>query len=173
MINFGLAILLTICFAQGERQTSSDFATLQKISIEELQLKTRGHVEVWGIDRISGWDLDQGTGELTFSFADGIKAVTPAQIIGTYNSEDHTWLWAWDNPSVNENLTKDALKVRNYGEEHHIDRLTKRKWVGTEDDAWAMTALAVKLCGAQGAYRGPAGSTYVFITFGGVTLSKK
>ena len=54
-----------------------------------------------------------------------------------------------------------------------IDRLTQRKWVGTEDDAWAMVALAVKLCGEQGGYRGPAGATHVFIAFGEVTLSKK
>jgi hypothetical protein len=110
---------------------------------------------------------------LAFSFADGFRATAPAQIIGTYNSEDHTWLWAWDNPSIDDELKKDALKVRKYGEEHHIERLTMRKWKGTEEDAWAMTALAVKLCGEQGAYRGPAGATYAFIAFGKVTLSKK
>lgn len=130
-------------------------------------------MRVWGIGKISRWDLSQETGELTFSFADGIKAVAPAQIIGTYNTEDHTWLWAWANPSVDEALKKDALKVRKYGEEHHVERLTTRKWEGTEEDAWAMTALAVKLCGEQGAYLGPAGETHVFIAFGEVKLSKK
>jgi len=93
--------------------------------------------------------------------------------LGTYNSQDQTWLWAWANPSIDEKLKADALKVRKYGEEHHIDRLTKSKWKGTEDDAWAMAALAVKLCGEQGAYRGPAGTTYVFIAFGEVKLSRK
>jgi hypothetical protein len=102
-----------------------------------------------------------------------MKEVCPAQIIGTYNSEDRTWMWAWANPSIDERLRADALKVRKYGEEHRIDRLTKPKWEGTEDDAWAMAALAVKLCGEQGAYRGPSGTTYVFIAFGEVKLSKK
>jgi hypothetical protein len=54
-----------------------------------------------------------------------------------------------------------------------IDRPTKSKWKGTEDDAWAMAALAVKLCGERAAYRGPSGTTYVFIAFGEVKLSKK
>jgi hypothetical protein len=102
-----------------------------------------------------------------------MTAVAPAQIIGTYNTEDQTWLWAWANPSIDDKLKVDALKLRKYGEEHHIDKLTKRKWTGTEEDAWAMVALAVKLCEEQGAYRGPAGATHVFIAFGGVTLSKK
>lgn len=172
-INHFLAFLLMICFVQGERKLPTDFPALQKVSIEELQLKTRGHVEAWGLDRISRWDLDQDTGELTFSFDDGLRAVAPAQIIGTYNSEDRTWLWAWDNPSVDDALKKDALKVRKYGEEHHVERLTKAKWVGTEEEAWAMTALAVKLCGEQGAYRGAAGETKVFIAFGPVTMKKK
>jgi hypothetical protein len=45
-------------------------------------------------------------------------------------------------------------------------------WEGSEDEAWSMTALAVKLCNEQGAYRGPAGQTMMFITFGEVQLSK-
>ncbi|MBV9928900.1 MAG: hypothetical protein JOZ96_28065 [Acidobacteria bacterium] len=172
MISCCAVLLLLLGFAQGEGKPP-DFNTLQKLSLEELRLKTQANVESWGLDRISRWDLDQDTGELAFSFADGTKAVAPAQIIGTYNSEDHTWLWAWDNPSVEDSLKKDALKVRKYGEEHHVGRLTKSKWVGTEEEAWAMTALAVKLCGEQGAYRGPAGGTKVFIAFGPVTLSKR
>jgi hypothetical protein len=169
----GLIVILAICFIQNEPKLPVDFSTLQKMSIEELELKTRGHVEAWGLDKIDRWDLNQDTGELLFSFADGLQAVAPAQIIGTYNSEDQTWLWAWANPSIDEKLRKDALKVREYGQKHRIEQLTKAKWRGTEKDAWAMTALAVKLCGEQGAYRGPAGSTNVFIAFGGVKLSKK
>jgi hypothetical protein len=102
-----------------------------------------------------------------------MQAVSPAQIIGTYNSEDHTWLWAWANPSIDEKLQLDARKVQKYGEEHQIERLTRSKWVGTEDDAWGMVALAVKLCNEQGGYRGPAGETKVYIAFGKVMLSKK
>lgn len=143
------------------------------MSIEELKLKTQAHKEIWGLDKIERWDLSQDTGELVFSFADGAKAVCPAQIIGTYNSEDHTWLWAWANPSIDEKLKKVSLKVRTYGQENKIERLTKSKWVGTEEDAWAMAALAVKLGEEQGAYRGPAGTTLVFISFGEVKLSKK
>ncbi|MEM7316566.1 MAG: DUF6882 domain-containing protein [Planctomycetota bacterium] len=96
-----------------------------------------------------------------------------AQIIGSFNTKDNSWLWAWDNPSVLDKLKAHALKLKEYGEEHGIERLTDRKWTGTEDDAWEMAALAVKLCDAQGAYRGPAGSTLIFMTFGKVKMSKR
>jgi hypothetical protein len=170
-INF-IFVLMT-CLVQIQNDLPSDFSTFQRMSVEELVLKTQAHKEAWGLGKIDRWDLSQDTGELVFSLPEGMKAVCPAQIIGTYNSQDQTWLWAWANPSTDEKLRADALKVRKYGEEHHIERLTKSKWKGTEDDAWAMAALAVKLCGEQGAYRGPAGATYVFIAFGEVKLSRK
>ena len=146
---------------------------LQKLSIEELKIKTEAHARTWGLDRMKRWDLSQESGELVFSLPEDLKAVAPAQIIGTYNTEDNTWLWAWANSSIDDKLKVDALKVRKYGEAHNIAKLTQRKWTGTEDDAWAMVALAVKLCDEQGGFRGPAGATHVFIAFGGVTLSKK
>jgi len=36
-----------------------------------------------------------------------------------------------------------------------------------------MAALACKLCEAQGVYRGPAGTAFVFMTFGTVELNSK
>ena len=151
----------------------SEFPALQRMSFEELKLKTEAHRRGWGIDQVRQWNLSQDTGELIFSLDGGITASTPAQIIGTFNTEDNTWLWAWDNPSIVDALKTDALKLRQYGEEHHIEKLTQPEWQGTETEAWVMTALAVKLCSEQGAYRGPAGTTLVFMAFGNVTLRPK
>jgi len=109
------AIVLALALTQGNTQLPSDFATLQKISIEELKLKNDLHFSVLGRDRIKRWDLNQDDGQLVFSLADGFKARAPAQIIGTYNTDDHTWLWAWDNPSIEDKLKSDALKLRKYG----------------------------------------------------------
>jgi len=49
---------------------------------------------------------------------------------------------------------------------------TTRKLQITEDQAWELAALAFMVCGANGAYRGPAGTALVFMTFGKVQLSK-
>lgn len=45
-------------------------------------------------------------------------------------------------------------------------------FTSSEEEAWRFTAVALHLSGAAGAYRGPAGSTYVFMTFGDVTVRK-
>jgi hypothetical protein len=158
--------------SRHDSQTSNPmFEKLMQSSVEELKLKTTAQ-QVWGFGKFDSWNLNQDDGNLIFSNKDGITAVCPAQIIGTFDSESKTWLWAWDNPSIADSLKTDSLKVKAYGETNHISQLTTAEYVCDESNAWAMTSFAVKLCGAQGAYRGPAGSTYVFISFGEVKLSK-
>ena len=94
------------------------------------------------------------------------------QIIGTYNADDGTWLWGWDHPSVPAPLQQHARRLKVYGEERGIAAITTRKLSCEEAEAWDFAALACKLCEAQGAYRGPAGSALVFMTFGEVKLGK-
>ena len=150
---------------------SNELQALLDESMAELQAKTEANM-TWGLGSFDQWDIDQEVGDLIFSNTDGTTAVAPAQIIGSFNASDNSWLWAWDNPSIVDALTVDAQRLREYGEEHGIEKLTTAKWNATEGDGWEMAALAAKLCSAQGAYRAPAGNVYVFMTFGKVTISK-
>jgi len=118
--------------APAGASTSKEFQELLDTSVKELQVKTAAH-ESWGLGKFERWNVDQDAGTLVFSNADGTKATTTAQIIGSFSTSDDSWLWAWDNPSVDDKLKADALKVKAYGEEHGIERLTTRKWTGTEE----------------------------------------
>jgi hypothetical protein len=99
-------------------------------------------------------------------------ATAPVQVVGSYNTQDGTWLWGWDNPSLEAALTEHARKVRSFGEERGYEVLTTPKLACPESQCWELTALACMLAEGQGAYRGPAGTARVFVTFGEVTLSK-
>jgi hypothetical protein len=149
-----------------------EFKRLLETSMADLQAKTAGHRAGWGLGESKRWDLDQSRGDLIFTFSDGVIATCPAQIIGSFDTDSSTWLWAWANPSIHDSLKRDSLRVRDYGQQHKIARLTSAQWSCTEADAWAMAALSCKLCEAQGIYRGPAGPSFVFISFGQVALSK-
>lgn len=149
-----------------------EFKKLLEQSMEELRLKTMAHQKGWGFGKAARWSLDMSRGELIFTFDEGVMATCPAQIVGSFDGAEGTWLWAWANPSIAEELMRDSLRVRDYGQQHHIDRLTSAEWACTEADAWPMAALACKLSGAQGVYRGPAGTAFVFMTFGKVVLSR-
>ena len=149
-----------------------EFKEFLEGSIEGLRLQTAAHQRMWHFGEEERWDFAQDKGELIFTFPDMIVRA-PAQIIGTFDSRAGTWMWAWANSSIAESVARDSARVRAYGEQHQIERLTMPSWPAEEMDGWHMAALANRLCESNGAYRGPAGTTFVFITFGEVQLSKR
>lgn len=158
-------------FGKGDVSEPAEYRTLVEQSMEELRIKTQAHDQLWGLAE-SDWSVDQDTGTIVFNGPKGMTATCPVQIIGTFSTADDTWLWGWDHPAVQAPLQEHARRVREYGIAHGIDKLTTQKLALTQDEAWEFAALACKLCEAQGAYRGPAGTAMVFMTFGNVQLSK-
>ncbi len=117
---------------------------------------------------------DLNTGTITFTNDEKeIMVTAPVQVVGTYDTEDSTWLWGWDHPSVSESLGEYARRVHDFGEQYGKETLTTRKIAASMDDAWEFTALACYLGDGQGGYRGVSGSTCVFMVYGPVTLNKK
>ena len=155
----------------GKPGETPEFKALLDKGMAELQAKTMGHQTGWGFGKAANWSLNLDQGDLIFTFKDGIVATCPAQIVGSLDTESGTWLWGWANPSIPEALQRDALRVKDYGHQHRIPRLTQAEWPCTEEEAWRLAALACLLCQAQGVYRGPAGTALVFISFGKVVLS--
>ena len=139
-------------------------------SIVGLQLQTTAHDQSWGLGR-ADWAADLHTGTLTFT-NESVRATCPLQVIGTYDTQDRSWLWGWDHPSVPAPLALHAGLVRDFAEQHRLDALLTRTLHCSEAAIWAFAALANRLAEAQGAYRGPAGETLVMMTFGTVTLEQ-
>jgi hypothetical protein len=138
-------------------------------SLEGLRVQTRAHCSTWHLGE-EEWFVDQAQGLIRFRFSDGSAAEAAVQIVGTFSPKDDTFLWAWDHPSVGEPLQESANLVRDFGEEHQVPDYTASKVTCSEDDAWAFTAVAARLAGANGAYRVRASGTYVYMTFGKVKI---
>ncbi len=77
----------------------------------------------------------------------------------------NTWLWSWANPHLEEKIKTKILKVKEYGEKHKIESLTKSKLQANEVDGWEMTAISAYLMKAEGAYRVPTDRTFSFMIF--------
>lgn len=147
----------------------ADFETLLRVSMEDLMVATQAHQQAWHFGKEEQWHVDYDRGELVLKLP-GRQVIASAQIIGTYDAESGVWQWAWANSSLPQNIIAHALSVKEYGEQQGIERLTSPEWSGAETDCWYMAALAFRLCGCGGAYRGPAGATFTFFTFGELTL---
>jgi hypothetical protein len=148
---------------------AADFETLLRVSMEDLMLATQSHQQGWHFGKEEQWQVDYETGELLLKFP-GRQVIATAQIIGTYDCESGLWQWAWANPNFPQSILSHALQVRGYGEQHGIERLISPEWQGAETDCWYMAALAARLCGAEGAYRGPSGAIFSFLTFSQLSL---
>ncbi len=144
-----------------------------KQSVEGLRTQTSIHAATWHLGKEANWAADQDTGRIRFTFTDGTIAEGELQIIGTYNTLNGTFLWGWDHPSVAEELGKHASLAKEFGEKHGLSQSSRangRKC--SEEDAREFTAVAARLGKANGAYRGPAGTALVYMTFGEIKLSR-
>lgn len=119
----------------------------------------------------ASWEVDQNAGLIRFARPDGGVVTAPVQIIGSWNAKTQMFTWGWDHPTVQVRLRGDAERTRWFGEKHALPELTERQLKASETDAWRLTAVAVKVNGAIGAYRGPMEEgPVVFMTLGGIKL---
>ena len=112
------------------------------------------------------WRVNQEAGLIEFERADGIMVRAPVQIIGSWNPKNEIFTWGWDHPSVHTRCRADAERTRWFGDAHEVNELTRRQVRVSEAEAWRLTAVAMKVNAAHGAYRGPTEGPVVFMTMG-------
>jgi hypothetical protein len=118
------------------------------------------------LDRWPRYDWSQETRQLIFSDRGRPKVVADIQFVGSVSIITDTWLWAWDNATIESELCEAMLKIRQYGVANAFPHLTVPKWRAQEVDGWEMTSIAALLLRAKGAYRTPGetGSTFMILT---------
>jgi hypothetical protein len=67
---------------------------------------------------------------------------------------------------VVQRLRNDAERTRWFGDKHDLEELTVKALKMDEQEAWQMTALAMKVNGAHGVYRAPTDGPVIFMTLG-------
>ena len=142
-------------------------------AVEGLRQQTTAHAATWRFGQEQDWAADLDVGTIVFTFADGTTATAAMQVVGTYNTLDGTFLWAWDHPSVPEALRAHARLAKAWGEENDVREFTERIVECSENDAWRFAAVVNRLANANGVYRGPAGTALVFMTFGEIKIEKR
>jgi hypothetical protein len=158
-------------FKKNSGTQNKDYQILLERSMEELKIKTSAHDNLFNLGT-AAWNADLDKRIIVFTSPNGIKATCSLQIIGTINTQDSIWLWSWGNETIDSELQLHAKAVKIYGEENNIEQFTLRKFLCSEETAWELVAIACKLGNAQGAYRGPAGSANVFMTYYNVQLER-
>lgn len=122
--------------------------------------------------RDARWTVDQTSGLIQFDRRDGVVISAPVQIIGSWNPRTSLFTWGWDHPSVRTRLRASAERTRWFGDKHGLNELTSPTVHITEDEAWRLTAVAMKINASAGAYRAPTGGPVIFMTMGELKMSE-
>ena len=118
------------------------------------------------------WSVDQNSGLIQFERRDGAIVTAPVQIIGAWNPQNEVFTWGWDHPSVKLRLRASAERTRWFGDKHNLSELTAPTLRASEAEAWRLAAVAMKVNGARGVYRGPTDGPVVFMTLGELKVRK-
>lgn len=157
--------------AQAEPAPASEESFEQQARRHLSQL-TRKNQKEWGMGKASRWDADLEKGFITWTFPD--KTVrAPVQVIATYDPARQDLLWGWDHPSVSKELGRHARILKKWGQDNGVGPLLTRQITCSESEAWTYAAMAAKLAGAHGVYRGTEGQVYIFFTFDRVIIEDK
>lgn len=109
----------------------------------------------WGLGGYARWDFDDAARTLTFSDAQGPRVIADVRMVGSYSTRSDTFQWAWVLYDAGDPLIEGVAGLPAFGEVRGLEQLTINGWPCEIDDAWAMTALAALVLGAEGAYRAP------------------
>ena len=132
---------------------------------------SRAHRERWGLGSAQRWVLNQDEGRIVWSFEDHV-ASAPAQILGSWNGTVSSWVWSWDNDSIQAPLRTTAEEVRAIGVENGVGALSTSPLKLNEEQVRDLVAVAFRLAGCTGLYHHYDGKLATYVTFGPVTVEE-
>lgn len=165
----GITPLCCSCYeisrARNWSQDDDKYTELLTSSIEYLEEKQDEFIRKFKIDEHPRWDVDQESGKLIFSNEGVPQVEADIQYVGTISTQSDTWLWAWANDSLSENVKHASREIRDMGEQSGFLKLAAAHWPASKGDGWEMTAIMAKALHAIGAYcaRREDGFTFMII----------
>ena len=118
----------------------------------------------WRFGEEAEWNYDQSTGLLSLKFADGASIEADGQILGSYSTTEGSWEWAWNNPHVSPEVSRDSKTVKAAGDRFGVAymQLGKIPVPGPEMVSY-LCAIGLKASASAGIYEGEAGPIKVMI----------
>lgn len=148
-----------------------DIETLLLQGRELIEQTSCAHSERWGLGAARRWVLGQDVGRVTWSFEDHV-ASAPAQLLGSWNSKVGTFVWSWDNETIQAPLCATAQAVREVGAENGVSALATSPLKLEEGQVLDLVALAFRVGGCTGLFHPYDGQLATYIAFGPVTVEE-
>ena len=129
------AYLAALSLAAVACHPQETYQRLRSDAAAYLQVRQGTLVATYQLDKWPHYDWNQDSGTLVFSDSGVPRVVASVQFVGDISNISHTWLWAWDNATIDHQLAAASRAVRRYGYLHWIPHLFRAQWPATEEDA--------------------------------------
>lgn len=145
-------------------------------ALDELKAKQSALHRSLGLLSFDRYALDQRAQRLVLS-NDGDprrQLIARVQVVGSVapsGPDGSSWLWSWANDSIHAAAKARLSEVRDYGQARGWASFTAPRWGASEVDGWEMTAIAVHVLGARGAYCCDTEAGSLFVTLQSADLA--
>jgi len=133
--------------------TEKEYDQYKDQCVEEISAVQKTFVKLYDLNSYEQWFFDDDFGVFHFQSHDGRNLYFRYAIVGSFSRNTNTWKWSWDNENHKTSSRKGIDKVKVFGEQNDVPRLTTGLISGDEYTGWEMTAVAAKVLNAIGMYR--------------------
>jgi hypothetical protein len=137
--------------------TDDEFDEFLAESLAALERKQGALTATFALGSFAAFWFDQPSATLEFR-DDGGRAQLVASVvpIGSHSSRSETWMWAWANQSLLAGLREQAMPLRELATVTGMAAFGQPSIKASSPEMpWELTAFAVRLLGAMGAYKAP------------------
>jgi hypothetical protein len=163
----GIRLLCSGCYEIARErnwlQDDEAFDRLLTDACTYLQSTQDALREKYRLDAYERYDWSQDSGQLVLSQDGKPGVLAEIAFVGSISTTSNTWLWSWANRSNAELVKGPMREVRDFGDARRYHKLSAAHWDASEPDGWDMTAIAAYLLKAEGAYRIPSPTGYMFM----------
>ncbi|OXB07328.1 hypothetical protein B0A81_11290 [Flavobacterium plurextorum] len=151
---------------QIDKQFTNENDFLEKFGALALEKQRNLYSVTGGLS----WNVDMDKEEITF----GDDLTFPMQVLGSFSHSSETWLWIWDNKAGGyaESVMKQALLLKQYGEENNIDLLKVGKFDAVSNDLHLIGMIATEMFNTSGYYLGNYGQGTMVVTIKSDAIDK-
>lgn len=156
-----VVVLVLVLSTALRAQSDAEYEKFLKNACESFLESSKKVNEEYKLASFERWDFTQESGQIVFSDKGVKKLVANVQVAGSW-AANNTWMWGWNNKSLEKALVKDLLKVRDFGVSKNYPEFTTPIFASDPDYAWTLTAAAGYITKAKTSYRGENGTGYVY-----------
>ncbi len=151
--------------------TAEQFSQFKDEALKDLTLMNESCRATFRLTSWQRYDYDLESGTLIFSEDAVPRVIASILVAGSTSKSPGTWLWSWANGFIPDNVSEPVKKVRDFGIAENLLELQEPYLPDDEEVGWAMTAVAVRIMGAKGAYRSPGENGFLYLILNDIAFT--